>query len=347
MPINMCLSNGQRYCMVKTKEGKWFRGLSIDKGSYIGGVDLYSGTVNVNDIGCHNVLIGKYTSIGFGTKMILDMSHDYHSLYQGVISEFTGDPWRNGNGQILKRIHRKGQILIGNDVWIGNGVTILGGVRIGDGALVAAGSVVVKDVPPYAIVGGNPARIIRYRFGEDIIRKLQRIAWWDWNSEEIAARKEDMQGDVSEFAEKYDMPLSLYPHQSGTYVPRIDSKVPLYLYFMDFEDVYSIFTGNLLPAFINRYFDAGAELLLCYNGQNLEEMNRMESMAQVLKKAGNVQALINICDIAPEQEEMVISEADVLITNRHARTLFRVALADRYGIPVISGVDIPLFGFRC
>jgi len=329
--------------MVKTKDGKWFRGLSIDKCSYIGSADLYSGTVNVNDIGCHNILIGKYTAIGFGVNMILDMSHDYHSLYQGIISEFAGDPWRNGNGQILKRIRRKGQILIGNDVWIGNGVTILGGVRIGDGAVVAAGSVVVKDVPPYAVVGGNPAGIIRYRFEEEVIQKLQRIAWWNWSSEQIAARKGDMQGDVMKFAEEYDVPLSLYPRQSGAYVPRIDSKVPLYLYFMDFEDTYSVFTGNLLPAFIGRYSDAGAELLLCYNGQNPEEADRMDSIAQVLEKVDNVPILINLCDIVSEDEEMVISEADALITNRHAKTLSRIAMADRYGVPVFSGVDIPLF----
>lgn len=343
MPINMCSSNGQRYCMVKAKEGKWFRGLSIDKCSYIGSADLFSGTVNVNDIGCHNVLIGKYTSIGFGINMILDMSHDYHSLYQGTIPEFVGDPWRRGNGQILKRIHRKGQILIGNDVWIGNGVTILGGVRIGDGAVVAAGSVVVKDVPSYAIVGGNPARIIRDRFPEDIVQKLQRIAWWDWSSEQIAARKEDMQGEVSEFVEKYDAPLELYPRKSGVYVPRIDATVPLYVYFMDFEDAYSVFTGNLLSAFISRYSDQGAELLLCYNAENEEEAFKMDSIARILEEAGNIAALINLCGIVSEDEEKVISEADVYITNRDARTLLRVAWADHYGVPVLSGVDIPLF----
>jgi len=94
---------------------------------------------------------------------------------------------------------------IGNDVWIGAGATLLGkggGLTIGDGAIVGAGSVVTKDVPPYAIVGGNPARIIRYRFDEAIIRRLLALKWWDWPVERIMAAKEDFK-DVNLFLEKY------------------------------------------------------------------------------------------------------------------------------------------------
>ena len=70
------------------------------------------------------------------------------------------------------------RVTIGNDVWIGTEAMIMGGVAIGDGAVVGAGAVVTKDVPPYAIVGGVPAKIIRYRFSEDVIKKLERLQWW-------------------------------------------------------------------------------------------------------------------------------------------------------------------------
>lgn len=207
----------------------------------------------------------------------------------------------------------------------------------------AAGSVVVKDVPPYAIAGGNPARIIRYRFPEDVIEKLRRIAWWDYSSEQLNSRREDMLGEVADFADKYDVTLSLYPRKSGEYVPRLSENVPLFVYFMDFTDEYSVFTGNLLTAFIKRYLDMSAELLLCYDAESEEETARMESVARILSGSGEITALINICGITRADEEKVISEADALITNRHARTLERIAIADRYGVDILSGVDIPLF----
>ena len=75
---------------------------------------------------------------------------------------------------------------IGNDVWVGSNVIIPGGVRIGTGAIVAAGSVVVKDVPPYAVVGGNPAKVIRLRFSEEQIETLLASEWWNWPIEKIS-----------------------------------------------------------------------------------------------------------------------------------------------------------------
>ena len=79
----------------------------------------------------------------------------------------------------------KGDIVVGNDVWIGYEAVILSGVTIGDGAIVAARAVVTKDVPPYAIVGGVPAKIIRPRFPEDVIKRLQSLRWWDWPEEKL------------------------------------------------------------------------------------------------------------------------------------------------------------------
>lgn len=78
-----------------------------------------------------------------------------------------------------------GDTIIGSDVWICTNAIVLGGVTVGDGAIVAAGAVVTKDVPPYAIVGGNPAKVIRYRFDEAEREELLRIRWWDWPEEEI------------------------------------------------------------------------------------------------------------------------------------------------------------------
>lgn len=89
--------------------------------------------------------------------------------------------------------------IVGHDVWIGHNATIMPGVTIGDGAIVAAASVVTKDVPPYAIAGGNPARIIRMRFNPHTVERLLAIAWWNWESEKIEQHYEILErADLSE-----------------------------------------------------------------------------------------------------------------------------------------------------
>jgi acetyltransferase-like isoleucine patch superfamily enzyme len=92
---------------------------------------------------------------------------------------------------------------IGNDVWIGHGALILPGVSIGDGAVVGAGAVVTTDVPPYAIVGGIPARIIRYRFSEEVISKLLAIQWWLWDDETIKREASALTGPIEIFVERH------------------------------------------------------------------------------------------------------------------------------------------------
>nr|WP_269204245.1 CatB-related O-acetyltransferase [Lysobacter silvisoli] len=84
----------------------------------------------------------------------------------------------------------KGDTVVGNDVWIGYQAMLMPGVRVGDGAIVAARSVVASDVPPYAVVAGNPARVLRMRYDEEQVRRLQRIAWWDWDADKVSRHLE-------------------------------------------------------------------------------------------------------------------------------------------------------------
>jgi virginiamycin A acetyltransferase len=97
----------------------------------------------------------------------------------------------------------KGSVIIGNDVWVGAGAIILSGVNIGDGAIVAAGSVVTKDVPPYSIVGGNPAKLIRFRFSEDQIAKLLSISWWNWSEDKIKTNLDSFYGTTEDFIRRF------------------------------------------------------------------------------------------------------------------------------------------------
>ena len=98
---------------------------------------------------------------------------------------------------------KPGGVTIANDVWIGRSAMIMPGVHIADGAIVASGAVVTKDVPPYAIVGGNLAKLIRYPFSEDVIAKMLAIRWWEWNDEKIKQEAAFLTGPVDRFIERH------------------------------------------------------------------------------------------------------------------------------------------------
>ena len=130
------------------------------------------------------LVIGKFCAIASGVKFIMNgANHNINSL-----STYPFGIFRNGWEAALesvKDLPYKGDTIVGNDVWIGYEATIMPGVKIGDGAIVAAKSVVTKDVEPYTIVGGNPAKVIRKRFGDDVIQLLLKIKWWYWEAEKI------------------------------------------------------------------------------------------------------------------------------------------------------------------
>ncbi len=132
------------------------------------------------------LIIGKYTSIAENVTILLGGNHatEWVSMYP---FKSIGDGFWDGASAIKEGSDRKtkGDVRIGNDVWIGLNSLILSGVEIGDGAVVAAGSVVTKSIPPYTIVGGNPARVIRSRFSPAQIAALLEIKWWDLEEDKI------------------------------------------------------------------------------------------------------------------------------------------------------------------
>lgn len=131
------------------------------------------------------LIIGKFCSIACGAKFIFNSAnHTLRSLATYTFPLFY-EEWGLDKQDVANAWDNKGDIVIGNDVWIGYEAVILAGVKVGDGAIVGARAVVTKDVAPYAIVGGVPAREIRRRFEQDAINRLLQLRWWDWPYEKI------------------------------------------------------------------------------------------------------------------------------------------------------------------
>ena len=132
------------------------------------------------------LIIGKFCSIACGAKfMLTSANHKMSSLSTYPFPIFY-EEWGLDVQDIRNAWDNKGDIIIGNDVWIGYEAVIMAGVTIGDGAIIGTRAVVTKDVPPYTIVGGVPAKPIRKRFDDATVERLIKLRWWDWEHEKIA-----------------------------------------------------------------------------------------------------------------------------------------------------------------
>ncbi len=139
------------------------------------------------------LIIGKFCSIACGAKFIFNCAnHTLKSLSSYTFPLFF-EEWDLPKSEVVSAWDNKGDIVIGNDVWIGYDAVIMAGVRIGDGAIIGTRAVVTKDVEPYSIVGGVPAKEIRKRFAPELIKELMEIQWWNWPVEKIRDAITDIQ----------------------------------------------------------------------------------------------------------------------------------------------------------
>lgn len=171
-------------------------------------VDAGYGTYGIEHLIVHSwdsntrLKIGKYCSIADSVHIFLGGNHDVSALStypfgitdQELIGPREGHPKSNGD------------INIGNDVWIGSNASIMSGITIGDGAVIAAFSHVVKDVQPYEIVGGNPAKHIKMRFDPETIKSLLQVKWWDWETSKVMNNRDALTSSPTEYLSKHPRP---------------------------------------------------------------------------------------------------------------------------------------------
>lgn len=175
--------------------------LSADRGTYF---DRNINIISWSDE--YKIHVGKYCSIGRDCNFFLHANH--RTDWITTSSQLWGPVTPEIAEMHMKMGHPacKGDIIIGNDVWIGAKSTIMSGVKIGDGAIIGSTATVTKDVPPYAIVVGNPAKVVKYRFTENKIESLTKIAWWNWSEDKIKKEAMNLWSDnIDEFISRlYD-----------------------------------------------------------------------------------------------------------------------------------------------
>ena len=194
----MAISEKKIYPRTGDKETVYLKNVVTDPSIIIGDFTMYNDFVNdPQEFEKNNVLyhypinhdklkIGKFCSIACGAKFLFNSAnHTVKSLTTYPFPIFF-EEWGLDVRDITTAWDNKGDIVIGNDVWIGYEAVIMSGVTIGDGAIIGTRAVVTKDVPPYTIVGGVPAKQIRKRFSEETISELLELKWWDWKFEKIS-----------------------------------------------------------------------------------------------------------------------------------------------------------------
>lgn len=173
--------------------GFWRRNIYIASGSRVDRrAVIGDGTWIMRASEIRNCTIGAYCAIG-GRLVVRSTDHymDYLNLHEWVQRKVV-------HSALPVAGKSKGDVVIGNAVWIGDSVIVLPGVTIGNGAVIGAGSVVTKPVPPYAVAVGNPARVIKKRFSDDMIALLEQVAWWEWDPTTLRARKQFFETNLSE-----------------------------------------------------------------------------------------------------------------------------------------------------
>lgn len=130
------------------------------------------------------LIIGKFCSIASGIEFIMNGANHNMSGFSTYPFNIFGSGWEKVTPKVSD-LKIKGDTVVGNDVWIGQNVTILLGVKIGDGAIIGANSVVASDIPAYSVAVGNPCRVIKKRFDNKTIKKLEEIQWWNWSEKKI------------------------------------------------------------------------------------------------------------------------------------------------------------------
>lgn len=314
-------------------EEKKNRLVTLGRRSYLVGASMEYGNYD-----CH-VLIGRYAALGHRLIFEMGLNHNYRCVtaypFEDVLQ---GDEDAVNHAEGVNR----NQIIIGSDVWIGCDVTLLGGVRIGNGAVIGAGAVVAKDVPPYAVVVGNPARVIKYRFPQEVIDKMQKIKWWNWTDEKVLSLLPKLKnverfvdrfiGEVREEATDAELSASLKELRKDGYV--------IYYCIADL-DVQDRVWPRVFENYRQAYRPADKTALLFGMRQGRETAASLQWMQERLAAMGEEAPLVLTHSLGETLSVPVLRQAACLITTKEGISSEAVDHASDAGLRIVYGLDEP------
>ena len=321
--------------------------LTMGAGSYIGGINLEFVTENAH------LLIGRYSSLAFRLDFSIGENHNYRHV--------TTYPFRQRNikNKIALRPNwtdkdfyteaNHYQIIIGNDVWIGSDVKILGGVRIGSGAVIGANSVVAKDIPPYAVAVGNPARVIKYRFDEETIKKFLQIQWWNWSTEKIWGNAELLE-NPEQFIEKFYSPeLNNFGSTSDKQIIQKIEKIHkaggcIYTFVADFQAKKPLWP-KVIKEFLATYEKDDPALLILWTGESYtqKDLNDLKKFVSFLIKEDYPEVLLILSTSKEIFSPYILKKSDYFITTRDIICLQCIDYLYGTSAKVISALDNEIF----
>ena len=299
--------------------------LMVDMGSYIGE------HWNRLDRNAH-VMIGRYCSIGQQVAFCAGFDHDYRRVT-------TSPLWIHGidhNDDGYRVRPRRNHILIGNDVWIGDSARIMGGVIVGNGAVIGAGALVKKNVPPYAIVAGNPAHIIKYRFPPEIIAKLQRIKFWRWPYEKFQENLPLLYTPEA-FVQKHDTVIQEDQSEFASFLKKERSQGRKVCYYLSDYKAADAMLDKVMEQYA-RFAPEDMLLILVSAGeqQQEEELTYVRQMLERYESGKNIYFL-------PQMTPAVWQNADYFLAGINYETLESLDYAQDYGVKILSALDEDMF----